>query len=526
MLVSALPSIRIYLLGRFEVVYGERILGGADWSRRKAAALLQRLALERRLVKDQAIDFLWPEADLAAGANNLYRTLHALRQTLDTKLGPGVANGAFTFEDGVLSLTEVVWVDVHEFERLLTASRPSVAANSTASHEASNARLHLETLEQALALYQGDLLPDDLYAEWTLGPRETLRRQRREASLALTAHYREVHAYPNAVALLTPLLNYDPADELIHRELMRLYTLAGRRHEALRQYQTCVEALAAELEVSPEVETTALYTQILNGELAPPPPAPLPAWLPPPPLTVAVERSTPLVGRQAELETLHQQLHTAWRGQGRTILLAGEPGVGKTRLAYEALRAAASAGMTTLLGAAYEQAGQWPYQPFIEAFDHYLAERRRPLDDNPITHFTGLGSTDPQQEQWALFNAAVTFLTRLAGQAPVVLLVDDLHAADETSLRLFHYLARQTRAAPVILLATYRSDVVASTGSPFAALLNVLYRERLSETLHLTPLPKKLWLKSWPTPSAERRLRPWSKSFSTWPRGILFLFRK
>jgi DNA-binding SARP family transcriptional activator len=72
-----------FLLGRFEVTRDAQILRAKDWSRRKTALLLQRLALEGRLVKDQAIDFLWPEATLEAGANNLYRTLHALRQTLD-----------------------------------------------------------------------------------------------------------------------------------------------------------------------------------------------------------------------------------------------------------------------------------------------------------------------------------------------------------------------------------------------------------------------------------------------------------
>lgn len=91
-----LQSVRIFLLGRFEVARGETILRSANRSRRKAAALFQRLALERRLVKDEAIEFLWPDADPASGANNLYRTLHTLRQTL----GPDTTNAPFTFELG------------------------------------------------------------------------------------------------------------------------------------------------------------------------------------------------------------------------------------------------------------------------------------------------------------------------------------------------------------------------------------------------------------------------------------------
>src|ERR671931_2716437 len=105
-MVAPASHIRIFLLGRFEVARTERSLPAAAWTRRKAATLLQRLALERRLLKDQAIEFLWPEADPASGANNLYRTIHALRQTLDMALGPGTAEATLMFADGVLSLAE------------------------------------------------------------------------------------------------------------------------------------------------------------------------------------------------------------------------------------------------------------------------------------------------------------------------------------------------------------------------------------------------------------------------------------
>src|SRR5262249_11375079 len=154
---------------------------------------------------------------------------------------------------------------------------------------------------------------------------------------------------------------------------------------------------------------------------------------------------TPFVGRQTELATLRSWLDTPSRGHGQTIVIAGEAGVGKTRLAFEALQIAASMGMVTLLGRVYEQEGQLAYQPFIEAIDRFLAAQRRPPNDHPITYFKRRGSSDPQQEQGALFNATATFLTDLATYAPVVLLIDDLHAADTSSLQLFHYLARQTR---------------------------------------------------------------------------------
>ncbi|MEW5985905.1 MAG: AAA family ATPase [Chloroflexota bacterium] len=467
--------VRIHLLGRFEIARGPKVLTADRWLRRKAAALMQRLALEKRLLRDQALDFLWPDAHPSAAANNLYRTLYAVRQTLDEHLGPGTAAATFSFVDGVLILEPAVWVDAHQFEQLCAVGRSSVP-----------------DLQRALNLYQGELLPDERYADWTIGPREALQRLYRQGSLDSAAHLAGRGDYDQAIARLLPLLGYDHADEIVHRELMRLYALAGRRHDALRQYQSCVEALAEELNVSPDPQTEELYNSILAGQLyAPPAPGPKLVGLTPAPLAVEMEPGATLAGRQAEMDKLRTALTMARRGQGSVILISGDSGMGKTRLAYEALREAAASGMVTLTGAAYEQEGQITFQPFIEAINRYLADHHQPLNQNPITHFKPLGTGDPQQEQWALFNATAAFLSGLAGSAPVVMLLDDLHAADEASLRLFHFLARHTRNVPLILLVTYRTDVHSDPVSPFGSLLNALYRERLRIDIPLASLARE-----------------------------------
>lgn len=470
---SAKSSVYLCLLGRFEIVREGQKLRADEWPRRKAAALIKYLAIQKRLVKDQAIDLFWPDSDFDSGANNLYRTLHDLRQTLNKSLGDGTSDLLFKFEDGVLSLNESVWVDTLEFERLCSAPTK-------------NQDEQIASLEKALTLYQGDLLPDDLYTEWTLTPRESLRHRYRDASLTLSALYREARQYDRIFSLLSPLLVNDKADEPVHRELMRAYALAGRRHDALRQYHTCVEALASELDFAPEPETSALYTQILNGELTSSPSSSTKVeertWS----VADRLQPSRFLVGRNVEFEALCNALSSVQQSKGRTILIAGDQGVGKTLLAGEILCAAAGSGMKTLSGTIHEQEGQLPYQPFIEAFDHYLVQHGQSPSENPITHFKGFG--DPQQNQLGLFNAAAAFLTELASQVPVVLFIDDLHAADETSMHLFHYLARQTHTAPVVLLAAYRADWTPSLTIPLSSLLNALYRERLAETVKLSPL--------------------------------------
>ncbi|MCB0166691.1 MAG: AAA family ATPase, partial [Anaerolineae bacterium] len=189
----------------------------------------------------------------------------------------------------------------------------------------------------------------------------------RQAALKQADLHRASGNYVAAIGVLHQLLTLNPTNESIHQELMHLYALAGRRHESLRQYQIYLEALAAK-GVSPNPATEALYRQIMSGQVSPPPPAsPKPVGLPPTPIAVEMEQSTPLAGRQEELTFLQKRIQAARQGQGCTLLLAGEAGVGKTRLAYEALRFAAEARTSTLIGAAYEEEGHLPYQPFIEA---------------------------------------------------------------------------------------------------------------------------------------------------------------
>lgn len=478
MIANREPLPEICLLGSFDVKRGERVLHADDWPRKKAAALLKRLAYEHRLLRDQAIDYLWPESDITSGLNNLYRALHSIRQTLDAALGAGTAEVIFSFEDGILHLKDTVWVDTAEFERLC----------KNVAGETSEQRI--VRLNEALVLYRGDFLPDDRYEDWTQLPREALSRLWREASLLLAKDYLDRSDFSAAISLLSPLLSRDPADEIVHRELMRVYALSGRRHDALRQYQACVDALASELDVPPSPETTALFDQILRGRLSPLPDLEQAnIWPAPAPVSLDARRLSLFTGRKPEVDTLSTILRNASQGHGRTVLIAGQSGIGKTHLAMETLRMAAESGMAVLLGAAYEQEGRLPFQPFIEAFDHFLAEKERSLKENPITHFQRPGFSDLQQEHWALFRATARFLLEITRDAPLIFLVDDLHAADETSLLLFHYLARQTRAAPVVLMATYRIDL--PSGAQFNALINALYREGLAETIMLGALPQE-----------------------------------
>lgn len=403
--------IRVFLLGKFEVSRAGNRLRPQDWSLRKAAALFQRLAYERRLIKDQAIDFLWPESTMTSGSNNLYRTLHSLRQTLDAFLGLGTAGEVFSFADGILHLMDTVWVDATEFERLCEHVPGELPEQRIAK------------LNEALALYQGDFLPDERYEEWTLLPREALVRLRREASLSLARHHLDQGDFLVAIGQLSPLLASDPADEQVHRELMRAYALSGRRHEALRQYQACVDALAAELDVPPAPETTALYSQILRSDLTPLP-APLQSPTPPP-----VDKPRPLfVARERELGVLQSHLRAAVAGNGRIIFITGEAGRGKTSLMAEfAYRAQAEhPGLVVAAGACQALTGiADPYLPFRDLVAMLCGDWQRPWLGSDISpsHVRRLQAIAPQTAQAIAAHASDLGNTALSsGQEATVLL--------------------------------------------------------------------------------------------------------
>jgi serine/threonine protein kinase len=181
-----------------------------------------------------------------------------------------------------------------------------------------------EVLHKALAKQPNEryaTVPEFVAALTGLSGEQTGQSDRPDSQivLKLAARERDAGNYQAALDLLTELLPHTPAAEPLHRELMRLYALAGQRHTALRQYQDCVEALAT-TNTKPDPETEALYQQIINDELAPPASTPKPT-IPPLPTTIAGHLA-PLVGREQELETFRAKIEAAWHNQGGTLLLA------------------------------------------------------------------------------------------------------------------------------------------------------------------------------------------------------------
>lgn len=248
---SCQATVRICLLGRFEVWADDQPVIDHRWHHRKAKTLVKLLAVQRdcSLNREQALDIVWPDLDADAARNNLRKSLYHLRMALTAH---GVRLPLILLRDNMVALSDDVWLDIAEFRRQAQAARTSPASR--------------EAYEQALALYRGDLLMEDLYEDWTRARRDELQDLRNELLSGLSKLCEERGQLGPAREHLQSLLQLDPLDEGAHRSLMRVYARSGSRHKAERQYRACRDILKRELGVDPSQETEILHREILDGK--------------------------------------------------------------------------------------------------------------------------------------------------------------------------------------------------------------------------------------------------------------------
>jgi DNA-binding SARP family transcriptional activator len=239
-------EIRIELFGGFRVTVNGRAMPDAAWRQRKPAALVKLLALatRHRLQREQVMDALWPELSPVAAAANLRKAVHYARRAVEAAGESPLIDSA----GAMLALhADSLWIDVDAFRA--AADRARRAADP-------------EAYEQAIALYREGLLPDDRYEEWAIGRRDELHLEFLsivEELAPLLESRGEIAGAARAVGLL---IAADPLVEEGHIRLMRLYALAGRRGDALRQYEHLRELLGTEFGREPAPETQRLYEEV------------------------------------------------------------------------------------------------------------------------------------------------------------------------------------------------------------------------------------------------------------------------
>jgi DNA-binding SARP family transcriptional activator len=250
------------------------MIGEEEWRLKKAGNLIKLLALTPgyRLHREQTLELLWPGLDSEPAANNLHQALHVARRTLEPAAPANTASHCLALGGALLDLCpedEPLWVHVEAFE--------SAAATARRSREPAAYRAALE-------LYVGDLLPEDLYEEWTEEKREELKQLYLTLLLELAALHEEREEYKPAIEALGWVVSEEPANEEAHTGLMRLHALSGQHHEAILQYERFRRTLREELDEEPGEASRRLYDEIRAGYFSAalsPPPAGHPSEEPP-----------------------------------------------------------------------------------------------------------------------------------------------------------------------------------------------------------------------------------------------------
>jgi DNA-binding SARP family transcriptional activator len=485
-------SMSIRLLGAFSVVVSSRLIDESEWPLRKVRSLIKLLALApgHQLHREQIMDVLWPDLEPEAAANNLHKTLHLVRRVIEPDLPPKTPSSFLHLQSDFVTLQPpgLLWIDVEAFREAATTARMTRDP---------------VVYEEALSLYTGDLLPGDRYEDFSVGPREELRSLQFSLLLELSILRERSGEIGAAMDPLRQLVAMDPAHEEAHSALMRLLVRAGHRHLALRQFQHLTDALRRELDTEPDPSVQAMHEQIRAGNFVPESPTAGQHALTSSPL---YERSdtSPLVGRDRELAELTTALADLSSNRGALVLVKGEAGMGKSRLAAELVQRAGRLGATALWGASYPQDQPIPYAPFVVALEgfaiRFTPSGLRSLVGDAAPELarlapaiaTALGADQIEgigdaPDRRRLYGAVADFLGRLAARSPVVLVLDDLQSADETSLDLLHYLTRSLRQVPVLIIATFRTEEI-GTSDHLGRLLAQLAQDGLATTIELQPL--------------------------------------
>jgi DNA-binding SARP family transcriptional activator len=399
-------------------------------------------------------------------------------------------------------------LDAARFERLVEDGRTALASGQPENAAA--------LLREALLLWRGPALADLAGEPFAQAEIARLEEQhlaaleaRVEADLAAGRH-------AELVGELRRLVAVDPTRERLVGQLMLALYRCGRQTDALEVYQDTRSALIADVGVEPGPQLRDLQDAILHHDTALEPgresdlqpghdavgvsslagredkPVVLPI-----PRSLHVPAGSAFVGRDTELECLREHWTQVQAGARSAVVISGEPGIGKTRLASELAHEVHQEGALVLYGRCDEGLAV-PYQPFVEALGPYVRaaglDRLRARLGHLISELgrmwpelTGLGEPvrgDPESERFALFEAVAALIDVTTHERRVLLVLDDLHWAASPTLLLLRHLTRSERQLGVLVLGTYRQTEL-DRDQPLAQLLADLHRDTSLERLSI-----------------------------------------
>jgi len=479
--------LNLALLGTPEVRHPEQLL---RFPSRKALALLIYLAVEGGVhTREKLTTLFWPESDETRGKGALRRTLVYLRDTLQEEVPPSALSHLIAERETlVFNVASEFQMDVHALQLAFKDVRSPSRSGGLQGEARSTLLAHFQ---DAVEQYRGDFLEgfslDDApdFDDWIRLQREVWHQRMSAVFDRLSQMLSDGGELPAALEAARRWVMHDRLNETAYRRLMQIHFTRGDRTGALQTYETCRMMLAKELRTKPAPETEALVarlrTQILPREetrWSTPSSTP---QVPPVPSPLALLANVPLVGRASEYGKLIEVYSAAQAGHPQVVLLKGEAGIGKTRLAQNFLGWAMAQGADVLQGRAFETGGLLPYQALVEALRSRLAREHAPddlLSDVWLTELSrilpelrerypdlGLPTGDESTARIRLFEAVACLGQALAERASVVLFIDDLQWADAASLDVLHYAGRRwtESGVPLLLLLSLRAETLRPT---------------------------------------------------------------
>jgi len=439
-------EVEVRLFGQANVTYAGVPVKFAR--RSTTLAMLALLVLQRgKPMSRESLAFtLFPDVDESAALAELRRYLYLVNKAL-----PPRADDPWIVADAdVVRWNESAgaFVDVVEFERLSASAA---------------------TQAQAVELYAGDLLAD-VYDDWVLAERERLRTRYLDVLAELLDRHRSERAYGAAIACAKRILSTDPWREDTLRALVAVRYESGDASGALAEYEQFVKRLRDELAIAPMAETVAVRRSIVRNEAVPGSlerPAAAPEARPGKAMSIL-----PFVGRQRELAALRAAWTRAAHGAGSYVLIAGEAGVGKTRLAAELARIAQAEGGRVFVGTTSAPESM-PYQAIVEALRSAspllvarppAAARRAVLGRllpelrDPSAPDFSAADQSAERETARVFDALSHAVRTLASPRPLLLILEDLQWAGSAGIEALGAIVREAVRVPVLIVATCRDE--------------------------------------------------------------------
>jgi DNA-binding SARP family transcriptional activator/tetratricopeptide (TPR) repeat protein len=441
---------RYHVLGGLAVTNGDRAL---DLSTPKQRAVLAVLLLERdRVVSvDRLIDLLWgDEADKALSSLQAY--VSRLRATLEPERKPrDPAAVLLSQPPGYRLAVDRSQIDMCEFEDAVVVGldvlRTGVHADAVAA------------LDAALKLWTGPLLPEFAHEPFVLAAADRVEGIRVSAVEALAEARLELGDHHGVIGLLEPEVSTHPTLERLHGLLALALYRGGRQADALRVVDRCRRALvdSAGLDLGPDLRRleTELLAQApsLDFQVAVSEPA-----APQGTTTKSVPRLQPdVIGRAYEVDVLDQALAALRGDRGGVVVLIGEPGIGKTRLAEWMRDTARTYGIGVAWSRCPESRSAPPYWPITN-----IAHELRVAGALAVDFVRLDWNTERAVNQrFGLYQAVLRELAVI--KQPFVFVIDDLQWADPDTLRLLEHIAGDLHAAGALLVVTTRPLTDSST---------------------------------------------------------------